>query len=215
MGRDHPPFLGGNRSQLSTRMPVERLELRLVMAEPLLIDFGARRIDAGQSPRNISRVNDAVAHILPGMWVGRECCLASLGCGDRSDPLCGYDDRPAVSRGRDQPRQPPFEAETVDDEELGMGQQANLIRTRLEDVLIRIAPDQACHHGVAAANLARDVFEDAEGDEHSDPRLRCRDAPGGPGENETKSRETPAHIARAHRVSYHLHPVARKPAHEL
>ena len=61
-----------------------------------------------------------------------------------------------------------FEAKTVDDEELGPRQQADLIRARLEDVLVRIAPDEAGHRDVVAADLVHDVLKNAE--RHNDPQ---------------------------------------------
>src|SRR5207237_496716 len=125
------------------------------------------------------------------------------------------DQCPVILRRSDQPRRPALEPETIDDKKLGLGEPSDLIRTRLKDVLICVAPDEAGDSDITAPDLAHDVLEDAERDDDPDQGFRRRAAVAEPGENETQHDEVPAYIAAAHETLYHRWPVASEPSYEL
>ena len=166
-------------------------------------------IDACQRPHDVLGIDDSISRVLPGMRV-----RASLGRCDRLDAHRGDNQRAAILRRLGQPCHPAFEPETVNDEDPSLGKEPNLIRARLEDVLVRVAADQTGNGDIAAADLVDHVFQDAERDDNPDRGLRC---PGGrerPDKDQAKADEAPAYFAGVHRVSYHFSPVASEQPHE-
>ena len=144
------------------------------------------RVVAGHRPSGL--VNAVMRKISQRDWAGWVSALAPQDAVGRLafergypswvavallDALGGDDHRPMVLRGLDEPRQPPFKAETVDDEELGLRQQAYLVRARLEDMLVCIAADEASHRDVATADFIHDVLENAERHEHPHRGIGC------------------------------------------
>ena len=71
VGGDHPALCLRGSTPIRRGRAVERLELGLVMLEPLPVGLGMGWIGGGQGSRDIVGIDDDIARVLPGMRVGR------------------------------------------------------------------------------------------------------------------------------------------------
>src|SRR6266446_2541377 len=97
MTGDYLPLVGRDLVQLAAHLPIERLELGFVTAEPLAIRSRVPRVDAGQGSRNVVGIDHAVARVLPGMRIGYRRGFPGLCRRNRLDPFGGRrDDTPKL-----------------------------------------------------------------------------------------------------------------------
>ncbi|MEY9510720.1 hypothetical protein ABIF16_001451 [Bradyrhizobium elkanii] len=109
-----------------------------------------------QTVANIDDIDLRIGHGLPGM---RIVVAAHF---PWHDPLGRHRDQRFAARGLQQPRHPAFEAEAVDDHELGIGDLPGISRRRRVDMGIAVGPDQRRHVDIITADIAHNVGEDRE-----------------------------------------------------
>jgi hypothetical protein len=167
MRSDHLALRGRHGGEGAAGLAVERCQFLLQAGGVGGVGGAVGRVGSRQRLRDVRHVLATIGDILPGMRVDIVAVPVALAAllvrfADRLHALAGDGELAAIAGRLDQAVDPALEAETVDDHQTGARQRSRVARRRLIDVRVGARTDQRVHLDEVAADLLRQVAEDAE-----------------------------------------------------
>jgi len=129
-------------------------------------------------------------------------CFGAMLVSDRFDAVGRHHPDTAEVRSIDQPVQPAFELQPVDDEDLRFADGPRIGRGRLVDMRIPVGADERRDGDVLSADTLHYVAENREGGDHRDRSLRLRDGRSSERQGEDSGGRYQKGSANEHRNSF-------------
>ncbi len=156
--RDHLAPVSGEGVEPALDFLIQHRQFAIIGLGATPVVVRVSRVRGSQCADDIGDIKASVGEILPS--VGVELIFAHR---QRGDSLAGHDNRPPVTGHLDQPVDPAFKAEAVDDDEVRPGQRAYISRGRFVDMGIAVRTDQRTECDMLPADIPHHVCENGEG----------------------------------------------------